>query len=309
MSREAGASTRTDATVLPGSRAADPRASRALAFAVLLLGGIAIAFSPIFVRLAEVGPMASAFWRVALAAPFLIAWSLWDRRPSAPGASSTAPIALAGLCFACDLAFWHLSIVYTSVANATLLSNFAPIFVTLGAWLIYRQRVTRSFLLALGIAIAGAALLAGPNFSRGGSQFTGDMLGIVTAFFYGSYLLAIWKARNTGSTSRIMAISSSITAVLLLPVALAFEPTLLPPTLTGWLMLFGLALICQVAGQSLIAYAMAHLPASLSSLSLLIQPVCAAAYAWVLLGESISATQFAGGAIVLAGIYLARRSG
>lgn len=286
-----------------------PLRERALAFLALLLGGVAIAFSPIFVRLAEVGPMASAFWRVALAAPFLIAWALWDGRRALAIVPNRTPIIIAGLCFSADLAFWHLSIVYTSVANATLLSNFAPIFVTLGAWLLYRQRVTRSFLLALAIAISGAALLAGPNFSRGGSQFTGDMLGIVTAFFYGSYLLAIWKARNTGSTSRIMAISSSITAVLLLPVALAFEPTLLPPTLTGWLMVFGLALICQVAGQSLIAYAMAHLPASLSSLSLLIQPVCAAAYAWILLGEAISTMQFAGGAIVLLGIYLARKSG
>ncbi|MBI2318541.1 MAG: DMT family transporter [Betaproteobacteria bacterium] len=288
--------------------AAERRAYRSLTFGALLLGGVAIAFSPIFVRVAEVGPMASAFWRVALAAPFLAAWSLWDRQKSEAGAARLAPIAAAGVCFACDLAFWHLSIVYTSVANATLLSNFAPLFVTLGAWLLYRQRVTRSFLLAMAVAIAGAALLAGPNFSRGGTQFAGDMFGIVTAVFYGSYMLAIWRARNTGATSRIMAMSTSITAVLLLPVALAFEPTLLPATSRGWLMLIGLALVCQVAGQSLIAYAMAHLPASLSALSLLIQPVCAAAYAWILLGESISAMQFAGGAIVLAGIYLARRS-
>jgi len=284
------------------------RRERTLAFFALLLGGVAIAFSPIFVRLAEVGPMASAFWRVALAAPFLSAWALWDGRRALAIVPNRMPIIMAGLCFTADLAFWHLSIVYTSVANATLLSNFAPIFVTIGGWVLYRWRVTKSFLLALGVSIGGAVLLIGPNVSLAGTHFTGDMLGIVTAVFYGSYMLAIKRARDTGGTSLIMAASSTITAAALFPLALAFEPSLLPSTTQGWRVLFALALITQVAGQSLIAYAMAHLPASLSSLSLLIQPVCAAAYAWILLGEAITATQFAGGAIVLAGIYLARKS-
>jgi drug/metabolite transporter (DMT)-like permease len=102
--------------------------------------------------------MQSAFWRVGLAVPILASWFAWslhrERRTSGPGGAppprmSLLPVLAAGAFFAGDLAFWHLSIVYTTVANATLLANFAPVFVTLGGWLLFGQRVTRLFLVAL----------------------------------------------------------------------------------------------------------------------------------------------------------------
>ena len=294
----------------------NPGRQRALAFAALLAGGAAIAFSPIFVRLADVGPMQSAFWRVALAVPFLGAWAAWaarrarppDGRGSAPQ-MALAPVLAAGVFFAGDLGFWHLAIVYTTVANATLLANFAPIFVTLGGWLVLGQRVTRLFLVALAISLGGAALLVGASFGAAGTRLAGDAFGAVTAMFYGAYMLAIWRSRGTGGTAAVMALSSAVSALLLFPVALGWEGDLLPQSPRGWLIVLALAVIPQVAGQSLIAYAMAHLPASLSSLSLLIQPVLAAVYAMAILGEGMGAMQVAGGAIVLAGIYLARRWG
>src|SRR5258705_9589484 len=100
-----------------------------IAFACLLAGGCCIAFAPIFVRLSDTGPVASAFWRVALAAPMLWAWvglmgseSNSQGRDSPRSANSTlTPLILAGLFFALDLGFWHWSIVWTSVANSTLL--------------------------------------------------------------------------------------------------------------------------------------------------------------------------------------------
>ncbi len=104
-----------------------------------------------------------------------------------------------------------------------------------------------------------------------------------------------------------MAWSTTITAVVLLPIALLSPQPFLPQSANGWWVLVGLALVTQILGQGLIAYAFAHLPASLSSLSLLIQPVTATIFAWALFGEAIGALQFAGGAIVLAGIWLARR--
>lgn len=97
-------------------------------------------------------------------------------------------------------------------------------------------------------------------------------------------------------------------AVLLLPVALASGEQILPVTAMGWVKLVALAIIAQVAGQSLIAYAMAHLPATFSSVGLLFQPVMAAAFAWILLGEALGATGMAGGVIVLIGIFIAHRA-
>jgi drug/metabolite transporter (DMT)-like permease len=203
---------------------------------------------------------------------------------------------------------WHWSIVYTSVANSTLLANLAPIFVTLAGWLLWRQAVTRVFLVGMIVAIAGMFVLVGPNFGIGGTRLLGDALGALTGAFYAGYMLAIKFARDAGaSTPRLMAWSTTITAVVLLPVAYLSPQPMLPAAMAGWWVLIGLAIVSQILGQGLIAYAFAHLPASLSSVSLLIQPVMAAIFAWIIFGEAIGPVQFVGGAVVLAGIWLARR--
>jgi drug/metabolite transporter (DMT)-like permease len=287
------------------------------AFLCLLAGGCCIAFAPIFVRLSDTGPVASAFWRVALAAPILWAGvglmgseSNSQGRNSPNSANSTlTPLILAGLFFALDLGFWHWSIVWTSVANSTLLANLAPIWVTLAGWLIWKQKVTRLFLVGMSVAIAGMFVLVGPNFAIGGTPLLGDALAALTAVFYGSYMLAIKRARDAGaSTASLMAWSSTITAIALLPAALLSPQPMLPAAASGWLVLFGLAIVTQILGQGAIAYAFAHLPASLSSVSLLIQPVVAALAAWVLFNEAVGPAQWIGGAIVLAGIWIAKKA-
>ena len=219
------------------------------------------------------------------------------------------PLFLAGLFFSLDLGVWHWSIVWTSVANSTLLANLAPIFVTLAGWLIWKEKVTRLFLVGMATAIAGMFVLVGPNFSAGGTRLLGDALGALTGLFYAGYFLAIKQARDAGaSTARLMAWSTTITAALLLPVAYFSPQPMLPAGANGWLVLIGLALVSQILGQGLIAYAFAHLTASLSSVSLLVQPVVAALAAWALFGEAVGPVQFTGGAIVLAGIWIAKRA-
>lgn len=294
------------------SGAAAGAAQKNLALAALILGGATIAFAPIFVRLSDTSPTASAFWRVALATLPLWLWVFAAEHKRRNSGAAAAPLpwkalVLAGLFFAADLAVWHVSINYTSVANSTLEANFAPLFVTLGAWLLFRQRVSRLFLLALCVTLGGGALLIGPNVGNGDKALLGDALGVLTAVFYAGYFLALKSATGSASTARIMAITTSISALLLLPYALVTADVFFPQGANGWLVLAGLALIPHVAGQSLIAYGFAHLPASFSSVSLLLQPVLAAVYAWVLLGEGMGPVQMAGGVVVLLGIYLAKR--
>ncbi len=282
---------------------------RRVAFLCLLAGGCAIAFAPILVRLSDTGPVASAFWRTALAAPLLWVWlARPGTREAEPVAISRGALVAAGLFFAADLGVWHWSIVYTSVANSTLLANLAPIFVTLAGWLFWRRSVTRVFLAGMVLAIGGMFVLVGPNFSAGGTRLLGDALGALTGVFYAGYMLAIKSARDAkASTVRLMAYSTTITAVVLLPVAYFSPQAMIPSHASGWWVLVALAVVSQILGQGLIAYAVAHLPASLSSVSLLIQPVMATLFAWILFHEPVGAQQFIGGAVVLAGIWLARR--
>jgi len=282
------------------------------ALGALLAGATFIALSPIFVReslAAGVGPTAAAFWRVALAVPAL--WMVYAlrRRPRVRRDSAGWPLLLAAaFAFAGDLGFWHKSIQLTSVANATLLANLASIFVTLAAWLFLRQRPTRLFLAGLGAALSGVVLLVHTSLEFSSTALAGDALGVVTAMFYAGYLLAVKTLRDRGEvTLHLMAVTTTITALLLLPVALAVGDPMIPRSAAGWWILIGLALISHAAGQGLIAYALAHLPAAFSSVSLQLQPVMAALFAWLLLAEALAPLQIAGGVVVLVGIYLARR--
>ncbi|MEQ1776733.1 MAG: DMT family transporter [Burkholderiales bacterium] len=293
---------------------ADPRA-RTLAIIALLAGATCIGTSALFVKVSEAGPVSTAFWRVFLALPFLWAWAWWDRQRTAGAPSkitqggSRKLLFATGFFFAGDLAVWHWSIVLTSVANAVLLANLAPIFVTLAAWWLWRKKPAAMFLAGLAAALIGVMLMVGGDFSNSsGRALLGDALGVVTAMFYAAYQLTVTRLRGTVSTARIMAVSSVVTAAFLLPVAWLSGEVFFPVTEIGWAKVLGLAVISQVAGQSLIAYAMAHLPATLSSVGLLLQPVMASLFAWILLGETLGAVAIAGAALVLIGIRIATQA-
>lgn len=282
-----------------------PHQERALA--ALFVGAVCIGLAPIFVRLADVGLTAAAFWRTALALPALALLRL--RVPAAAPYTTRADrraLWLAGAFFGADLAVWHQSIAHTSVANATLLANLAPVFVAVALWRLYGERYGMRFWLGLAAALAGAGLLVADSLSINLRNALGDGLAACAAMFYAGYQIVLARVRNRCDTITVMLRTSFVTALLLLPVALALHETLWPQSLRGWAVVLGLALVSHVVGQGLIAYALAELPTAFASVGLLIQPLAAAAFAWLLLGERFGIEQALGGAVVLAGIALCR---
>lgn len=283
-------------------------------FAVLLVGAAAIAFAPIFVRLSELGPTATALWRAWLAVPML-GLALMALRGGPRGAARALRLSgreywrlgLAGFFFAGDLGVWHFSIHYTAVANATLLANLAPIFVTVFGFVLFKDRVTRLFLVGMIVAMTGSVILMGSSLSLSRQTFIGDLLGALTAVFYASYILAIGRLRARLGTVVVMFGSTLGTAVCLVPLAWLSGEALWPETWRAWAVLAALALTAQTIGQGLIAYALAHLPAAFSSVSLLFQPVVAAFAAWVLFGEALGPLQGAGAVVVGVGVAVARQ--
>lgn len=287
-------------------------ADRRLPLIALFAGGVAIGGSPIFVRLSEVDPLATAFWRTALSIlPFLLYAVLRQRDALAlpRSAADLARLALPGLFLAADLAFWHLSIRMTSVANATLLVNLSPVFVTFAGWMLFGQVITRRFLLGLAIAVLGVVVLkSGGANSFGGAHWLGDVFAILGAVFYAGYMVALGFARNHHSTLQVMIWNSIVASAVVLPVALVMEPAVVPHTLAGWAAVTGLSMVSHVGGQAAIIYALAYLPTAFSSLTLLLQPVIAAVLGVVLLNEPLGWNGIIGGAGVLAGILIARRA-
>jgi drug/metabolite transporter (DMT)-like permease len=289
-------------------------ASEIAALIALFAGALAIGSSGIFVRLSQTGPTATAFWRGAFALPLLLPWMLFERRRSARCAAHAAaagslldPLLLwAGVFFAGDLALWHTSLLLTPIAVSTLEANCAPILVTLIAWALWGERPRLPFLAALVLAFGGMLLMLAPKLGGGSHVFTGDLLGLGTACFYAAYILAVSRLRVRHGAGTVMFVSTLVFTLLLLPLAL--RQKFLPDDAHGWWLLIGCAVSAQVFGQSLIAYALATLPATFGAVGLYVQVIAAALYAWWLLGERLTPLQMAGGALVLVGVALARRA-
>jgi len=278
----------------------------------LVGGAVAIGFAPIFVRWTEVGLNATAFWRLALALPAL--WLLCRRTGNAAlPRQGHGLLAFAGLCFALDLCFWHASIALTTVANATLLANLTPIVVVLFAWLVMGQRPTLRFSAGAALALAGAAGLAlgsatpATGAAGGGSVLLGNVYGVITAVAYAGYLLSVERARGAAAGLQVMLASTAVATLITGAVALALGEDFWPASGTGWLVLAGLALLVHVAGQGGIVWAVGQLPAGLSSVVILIQPVVAAGLGWLWLGEALGPLDLLCGLLVLAGVLIARR--
>jgi drug/metabolite transporter (DMT)-like permease len=279
-------------------------APRWQALAVLVFGACVIGLSPIFVRLTGTGPAASGFWRLAFAMP-LLAVMTW--RSNGPPGKPTKMALVAGLMFALDLGFWHYGIKYTSVTNATVLSNLTPVVVTAFAWIFLKQRPRALFLLAVAVAVGGAWMMA---IGKGGGEHLvnpalGNVLSVTTAFWYALYFLAISEGRKRETASQLMFWSSIVGAPLLLVAALISSERIIPTTPGGWGACLGLGLM-HVAGQGSIAWAMGRLPTSTASVVVLVQPVVAAWLGWVLFAEAIGPLQAAGAAVALGGVVLAQ---
>lgn len=283
-----------------------------LALPALLLGAVGIGFAPIFVRVSELDPTATAFHRALWSVPALWVWCALERRrhPGVLRPTARADIlklTFGGFCFAADLAAFHWAVVTTSVANAALFLHFMTIFVTLGAWLLFRERPTAVFLAGLAAAIVGTGILMGKSLSLSAAQFGGDALGLLAAFFYSGYILVVGRLRSRFSTATIMLWTSASMALALVPIVWISGESIVPRTGEGLAVLIGLALITHVAGQGLVAWGLLHLPAAFGSVVLLFAPMVSALLAWGLLAEPLSGVQMLGGAVVLAGIALARR--
>lgn len=299
-----------------GSDRAPDNAASFVGVAVLFGAACLLGFAPILVKASDLGPQAIGFWRLTLSLPLLAALLAIElrRAKSEEGAQGSQkalalrPVLLAGVLFAGDLAFWHTGIKITTAANATLLANLTPIIVAVAAFFMFGERITRGFLVAGGLALLGAVLLSAANVQFAPERLTGDILSVLTSFWYAAYLLAVRAARRAGAKTLYVMFWSTVTAApILLGVTLAVGERLLPETAMGWLPLLALGLIVHAGGQGGIAFGLGRTPAALATLIILIQPVIAAAAGWVVFDERLIPIQWLGAGLVLAGVYAAQR--
>ncbi len=287
------------------------------ALPAVLLGALILSTSAIFVRLSEVGPLATGMYRMLLALPVFWLWMITDgQNDKAVDASPKGLpnnirdvflVVMAGLFYAADLAAWHISVGLTTVANSTALGNTAPVFVAIASYLLFNERITRLFFGGLVLALAGSAILMARSFAISVDSIMGDALGLLTGVFYAGYILTVARVRRRVSTAAVLAISGLTCGLVLGLSAWVVGERFVPISAVGWLWLFGLAYLCQFGGQSLVIAALAYLPASFGSVALLVQPVGTAILGWFVLAEAITIDKAIGIAAIIGGIWLARK--
>jgi RarD protein len=273
---------------------------------IIAFGGGLTGFSGLFVRFSETGVIATGAWRMALASLALLPLLSLRKRHAAMLRLSPVLI-LAGVLFAIDMAFFNWALDFTSIAQATLIVNLAPIVALAAGYLLFGERFGPAKAIALLASIGGAALM---TFSRAGEAGTlsGNALAVIGMIGYALYLVAVKQARSQHDTFAIMLGSSVVASLLMFGASFAAGEEMLPSSAQGWLALAALGLISHVFGQGLIAFGMRDTPVGLASILLLTQPIVAAVAAWAVFDERMGPIEAIGATMILAGLVIASRS-
>jgi drug/metabolite transporter (DMT)-like permease len=272
-----------------------------------LTGVVGISFAAIFVRMAlPAPPLTTGFYRMLFATLLAGAW-LWLRPTRTPVSRRAALLAAAsGVCFGTDIGLWHSSLVHTSVALSTLLVNITPILVGLFSVLVWREKLQQSFVAGTLIALLGTFVLLGAPSEA--DEPWGATLALAASLFYAGYLLLMKLARSDAPALPSFVIMSSTATLTLGSYTWLAGDAFSGFPARSWAAMFAAAVVSQLCGVMGILWALRWLPATLASVALLAQPVGTALLGWLLLDESLTWIQLAGGAAVLSGILLASRS-
>ena len=276
-----------------------------LAFAALVAANVAIAFGPLLVRYSDSGPIATGFWRLALAAPFLalMGWRAGFRL-SATSGSIIGWIAVAGVFFGVDIIAWHIGIFQTKLGNATLFANCASLLLVIYGVIVARKLPGKWQMLAVILAFAGAGLLMSQSLELSPKNFAGDLLCLGAGLAYTVYLVIMIRVRDTTESWSALAMASLVAAIVLLPAALVAGEQIIP---TVWWPVLLLAFSSQFFGQGCLTYALPHFSPLVIGLALLLQPALSAAAGWIAFGEILSVLDIFGGLMVMAALVLVRK--
>lgn len=274
-----------------------------LAFPALILANVVLAMGPVLVRLTDVGPVAAAFWRLALALPLLLALALPGLRRVRLSRRQWTMLLIGGIFFAADLASWHAGIGHTKVANATLFGNASALALPLWGLIVLREKLRPIQGVALALAAVGAAILMGSSYELSPRNLHGDLLCLLAGLLYTGYLLIAQDARRGLDSWLVLAMISVAGAGPLLLAANLMGEQVMPG---NWTWVVVLALSSQIVGQGLLTYSLAWFSPLVLGLSLLLQPAVSAVVGYFLFGEWLSVTDMIGAVAVCVALVLVR---
>jgi drug/metabolite transporter (DMT)-like permease len=272
---------------------------------------VAIAWSAIFVRWANMPGVASAFYRMAIAAAVL--WALLPFARNRRQTFARIPVRtvllalLSGVFFAGDVALFNTSVLHTSAGSATFLANNAPLLVVLFTWAITRELPSKRFWAALLIALAGAWLIVSVDAHHLRSERSADLLAVLSSVCFALYLVTTERLRRYIDTRELITLAASGSAVALLAFAIVARVPLIIPDVRSLAAVTALALVCQLTGYFCLTYALGHLPVTVTSVVLLGVAPLTSIFAFALFQERLGLLQILGGVLVICGVWIVTR--
>ncbi len=275
----------------------------------MLIAAVIISTSSVWVKIAEVAPSVSGFYRMFIASIFLLGITLVRREAIWRNWPYFGWLFSAAFFFALDLFFWHRSIFYIGPGLATVLGNFQVFFMALAGYLFYKEKVTWAFIVGLLVTISGLFLLVGIYWSDLTDQYqTGVVYGLLTAFVYTGFMLSlrhVQSSNNSLSSLSNLGVMSFVCALLLFIELTYNGHTITIPSIQSLLSLLTLGLVCQVIGWLLITQSMPNLPTSIVGILLLLQPALSMLWDVLFFNRPMGLLDFIGLGMVLVGVYLA----
>lgn len=277
----------------------------------LFIGAALISLSPVWVRLVDVAPSTSGFYRVLIGGTALVIYLLATRRRLHLSKRAWWLLIVAAVFLALDLWFWHRSINYIGPGLSTLLANFQVFFMMIAGIVLLRQTPRPAQIIAVPLALLGLALIVGFDWTTLPENYKlGVVLGLLTAMAYAAYLLTLRLIRETSTfrvPTREMAVVSILCAVILAVSVVAEGESLAIPSYAdlGWLIAYGVLSHCL--GWLFIASSLSEVSAVETGIALLLQPTLSFVWDVLFFSRPMTAIELAGASIALVAIYLGSR--
>jgi drug/metabolite transporter (DMT)-like permease len=278
-------------------------------YLAILFGVLAVSFSALFVRLSTAPPLIIATYRLLFTFLLMAPVTLVRFRPDLAAMSRREVwlSALSGLCLALHLVTWFISLNYTTIASSVVLVTTQPVFVVIGSYIFFREKVSRLALFGGALALAGSFVIGAGDFQVGMRAFFGDMLALLAAVFVSGYMLIGRKLRGGINLSAYTFVVYGSSALVLVLTSMVSRTPFGPYPMNDWLLFLALAVVCTIVGHTTFNWVIRYVPASTVAVSILGEPLGAIVWASVFLREYPTGRQLLGAGIIFAGLYLFTR--
>ena len=275
----------------------------------ILAGVIAVSFSSLFVRLSSAPPLITASYRLVFTFLLIAPYTLFRHRKELVTMKPRELLlaALSGLFLALHFATWFTSLSYTTIASSVVIVTLQPVFVVIGSWLFFREKISRISAIGGLLALSGSFIIGAGDFRLGMGAFYGDILALLAAIFVSGYMIIGRKIRANVALSAYTFVVYGSSALTLVLLSLFTSQPFAPYPATDWLLFFALALVCTVGGHTIFNWVIKYVPASTVAVSILGESLGAIAWGAIFLREYPGWRQILGGGVIFSGLYLFSR--